>query len=242
MPPVDLTPLYPALTTAGSALAGVLLTLFIQSTVSARQRRHERQGRAFDLRFELYAELLQLVESISKLRKDASGHITLLQQSVDLMKEIKAANEKISVLYSQLPESGKLADLSADAREEFRTQAKSVLQQKKDSEEALVAAEKIMEQKSYQSAEVQRRLNDYVDNMYLVRQKMRILSSVQTMVAAVALFERVAAEQEPTTAESVDFRHAVQKELGLDQRSRPRRLLDWCGRRFRRDRPARPTT
>jgi hypothetical protein len=54
------------------------------------------------VRFELYADFLQFVDSISDLHKRAEKHMADQQKAIDLMKQIKGANDTIQELAAEL--------------------------------------------------------------------------------------------------------------------------------------------
>jgi hypothetical protein len=224
--------LLPALLTAGGALSGVVLTLVIQAINSTTQRRNERRGRAFEARFELYADFWNCVEGMPDLRTRANQYIakqTAVAEAVDAQRR---QNEELAAVVSGIPSSGDLTELSVEQRQDFQQRAKATAAKSKEIEGRLAKA-KIALDVAGKSRDVRSELDEAHRQVFRVRQKMKILSDQETLVAATAIFERVARAEEPTSAEQSEFRDAARRELGLDRRWWPARTWSWIRRQGR---------
>ena len=213
--PAILPTLLPALLSAGGALFGVILTLTIQAILATKQRRQERQGRAFDARFELYAEFLALVDELPNLRRDAQAHLDRQQRLLDATNELKAAGEDLAAITSRLPESGDISSLPEDEVRQLRLTAPKALEHHRSAKEDFEKARTELGRKDDASQKITKRLEDALGQLYKIRQQMKILSDLKTMAAAVVLFERIAAREQPSAKEEAAFREASRRELGL---------------------------
>ncbi len=220
MPPVDITSLLPALTTAGGALAGVLLTLAITSVLSARQRRHERQGRAFDVRLQVYADYLHDVEAFARVRQELEEANDLLRKVIEMRKAVRALKNELAAATERVNKGGSPADVEALAAE------------KRNAEAELELGRRSIDRNDEKLEKARGAGEQYLNKIYLLRSRIEVLCDLPTLEATAAIMENLARDEAPTVGHRMEFRDAVRRELGLDRRCWPARVKSWARRQI----------
>lgn len=229
-----LTTLLPVAFSAGGALAGVVLTLVVQALNAAKQRHDERKGRAFELRFELYADLLYCAESLPELREETDRYTQKRVEVTGLIQTVIDRTKEYIHITSEIPRNTNLADLDKEWALELLERSRVAQVKVDEARKAWDSAEHLLSLHRDEADEFERRYFECLERFSLGSQKMWVLSDLRTWRAAAAIRKRVADKQSPTSAEYDEFRQAVRLELNLDQRSLLVRARDRVMRTVRR--------
>lgn len=215
--PSDLRPVY---LTAGGALAGILITLLIQSINSRLQRRHENQGRAFDLRFKLYTRYLFQVRRFIELIEP--HHTEISQQAI---KDVNAARlertearERLTAGTARITERIASGNISKDEANrlvgeltKYKDDLEAAAKRHKDAIERVSIVHKDLQRNLVKASRIFNELRKGIDQV-------QVLGDTRTLLAFAQILETMKDDKPPTVEDQARFRKAVRRELGISRR------------------------